>query len=143
MGNCCGKPDADPFAGQGRVLGTAPPKAQTAPVPAARAKTVGGPPRPLGGSGSGSGSGDADARRRAAEAAEVRFPYQREAVFVPGRLADEVQARAKGTGKPRGKLADQLDAQRRQTRTDTLKEASADETRRREVAASTEARNYN
>ena len=71
MGNCCGKAEGDPFANPGRVLGTAPPQPKTAPVPAKR--TVGGPPRQLGGSsGEATASGgDSEARRRAAEAAEV------------------------------------------------------------------------
>ena len=145
MGNCCGKPDADPFSSPGRVLGTAPPKAHTAPVPAKSTK-VGGPPRTLGGgSGAGSGSGDADARRKAAEAAEVRSPLRRSSPRSAGPVECSLttsQARAKGPAK-KGKLADQLDAQRRQTRTDTLKDASADEIRRREMDAAAQARSYN
>ena len=71
MGNICGKTEPEAFSQPGRVLGTAPPPAAgTAPVP----KTVGGPPRTLGGgSAVAQGSDDPEnARRKAAEAAEVR-----------------------------------------------------------------------
>ena len=77
MGNICGKQEADPFAQPGRPLGAAPTPAKSAPVPSTAGKrTVGGPPRTLGGGGGGSSSGEgnanpSDARRKAAEAAEV------------------------------------------------------------------------
>jgi hypothetical protein len=51
------------------------------------------------------------------------------------------QARAKG-GKT-GKLGEQLAAQKKQTRTDTLKETSADNVRQREMDAAAEARSHN
>ncbi|KHN99904.1 uncharacterized protein MAM_01828 [Metarhizium album ARSEF 1941] len=111
MGNICGKeePDASP---PGRVLGSAPAAPQKSTVP----RKVGGPPRTLGNgpAEATTSSGDVgDARRKAAEAAE---------------------ARAKASNKPGGKLQSQLSAQKRQSRADTLKQASAEEQRRREIA---------
>ncbi|TPX14254.1 uncharacterized protein E0L32_000648 [Thyridium curvatum] len=130
MGNCCGKSSSgdDNFQSPGRVLGSAPPPAQagdTARVPA-KATKVGGPPRTLGGgdgsaAGGGGGGTAEDARRKAAEAAE---------------------ARAKG-GRPVGKLGEQLAEQRKRTMSDTLKDASAEERRRREMDAAEEARAHN
>ncbi|KAK9439114.1 hypothetical protein VB005_07265 [Metarhizium brunneum] len=125
MGNICGKeePDTSP---PGRVLGSAPAAQRKSTVP----RKVGGPPRTLGtGPGTGIGPGEAttspgdagDARRKAAEAAE---------------------ARAKASSKPGGKLQSQLSAQKRQSRADTLKQASAEEQRRREIA-NNEATTYN
>lgn len=69
MGNLCGKQSKDPFAGQGRTLGSAqpPPQRTTAPVPTqpreSQGRTVGGMER----------SSD-DPRAAAARAAEVRRP---------------------------------------------------------------------
>lgn len=82
MGNVCGKSDPDPFAGQGRTLGSAPTPGQPAraavPASASAPKRVGGPPRTLGGSGEAAGSeGPDEARRKAAAAAEVRIPFCR------------------------------------------------------------------
>ncbi|OAA49248.1 hypothetical protein NOR_01171 [Metarhizium rileyi] len=122
MGNICGKeePDASP---PGRLLGSAPPTQHKSTIP----KRVGGPARTLGGSSSGPGEAAAptadvgDARRKAAQAAE---------------------ARAKASSKPGGKLQSQLSAQKRQSRTETLKQASAEEQRRMEIA-NNEATTYN
>ncbi|KLU84194.1 hypothetical protein MAPG_03239 [Magnaporthiopsis poae ATCC 64411] len=122
MGNCCGKPEPDNFNSQGRVLGSAPPRQATAPVPASATRPkppkVGGPPRTLGGgggegasSGASSTSAAEDARRKAAEAAEAR-------------------ARGKPAG---GKLASQLEVQKKKTRNETLKEVSDENRRRRDV----------
>lgn len=52
------------------------------------------------------------------------------------------QARAKG-GRPVGKLGEQLANQRKQTMGDTLKDASAEERRRREIDAAEAARVHN
>jgi hypothetical protein len=57
-------------------------------------------------------------------------------------VARHHQARAKAASKPGGKLQSQLSAQKRQSRTDTLKQASADEQRRRDIADN-EATTYN
>jgi hypothetical protein len=80
MGNvCCGKADSEAFQSPGRVLGSAPPQPERASVP--KSRTVGGPPRTLGGAGAqdtsgGSGNSSAadTARQKAAEAAEVCNP---------------------------------------------------------------------
>ncbi len=53
-----------------------------------------------------------------------------------------MQARA-AEAKPTGKLGSQLQAQRKQTRTDTLREASADEVRRREIESAAVTRTHN
>ncbi|PNY25971.1 Uncharacterized protein TCAP_04092 [Tolypocladium capitatum] len=124
MGNVCGKqdPDASP---PGRVLGSAPPAPSKSSVP----KKVGGPPRTLGGSApappsgassSAAGGAPDDARRRAAEAAEAR-----------------AKAASKG-----GKLHSQLSAQKRQSRSDTLKQASAQEQRARDADDAARTRNW-
>ncbi|KAI2638169.1 hypothetical protein GGS21DRAFT_488870 [Xylaria nigripes] len=119
MGNICGKSESDAFSQPGRVLGSAPPQPQRAPVPA----HVGGPPRTVGGAGQGSGGGGGDAaeaRRRAAEAAEGR--------------AQAASARSSG------KLGAQLAAQKKQTRNDTLQEISHNERRQRDADEAAEAR---
>ena len=149
MGNICGKeePDTSP---PGRVLGSAPAAQRKSTVP----RKVGGPPRTLGtGPGTGIGPGEAttspgdagDARRKAAEAAEVRTC--RTYIYPPASLSSSEtnkrrQARAKASSKPGGKLQSQLSAQKRQSRADTLKQASAEEQRRREIA-NNEATTYN
>ena len=53
------------------------------------------------------------------------------------------QARATTGGKPTGKLGDQLQNQKKQSRTDTLREASATQLRQREIDASNEAMTHN
>lgn len=120
MGNLCGKQESESFSSPGRTLGSAPPQPKTAAVPASATASkpprVGGPPRTLGGGGGPSSESDQDARRRAAEAAETR-----------------------AKGKPTGKLGEQLAAQKKQTRNDTLKEASANEARYREIDANNDA----
>ncbi|EFX02543.1 hypothetical protein CMQ_5904 [Grosmannia clavigera kw1407] len=124
MGNLCGKVDSDAFEQPGRVLGSAdavliPGQPRTAAVPPqATLNRVGGPPRTLGGEGS-SGAAD-DVRRKAAEAAEAR-----------------------NAPKSTGKLGSKLDAQRKESRMDTLKKASADEVRRREMDAAAQATSHN
>lgn len=78
MGNICGKQD-DPFAQPGRRVGeSANPQnnSKTVPVP----KKVGGPGRTLGNGPQEAGSASAgpdEARRKAAEAAEVRYPWKK------------------------------------------------------------------
>ncbi|OAQ72644.1 hypothetical protein VFPPC_12817 [Pochonia chlamydosporia 170] len=113
MGNICGKEEQDPSP-PGRVLGSAPPAKRKSTIP----PKVGGPARTLGGE---TTTDVGDARRKAAEAAEAR-----------------AKASSKG-----GKLQTQLSAQKRQSRSDTLKQASADEQRRREIANNNEATSYN
>ncbi|KAL8413967.1 hypothetical protein RB594_005267 [Gaeumannomyces avenae] len=131
MGNCCGKPESDNFASQGRVLGSAPPRQTTAPIPASvirpKPPKVGGPPRTLGGGGGGGGASSSasstsaeDARRKAAEAAE---------------------ARAKG--KPAGKLGSQLEVQKKKTRNETLKEVSEENRRLRDIDDQAKALSHN
>lgn len=125
MGNVCGKTDSggDNFAGPGRVIGTAPPQPQRAAVPQ-KVRTVGGPPRTLGGSqdaGAGAARPD-DARRKAAEAAE---------------------ARAKAASKTTGKLSAQLQEQKKKTRNETLKEISQNELRARDADEAAQARSHN
>ncbi|KJZ73534.1 hypothetical protein HIM_07090 [Hirsutella minnesotensis 3608] len=126
MGNICGKQDSQPDP-PGRLVGSPPVPQKTSAVP----KKVGGPPRTLGSSarpGAGAGAatsasssgGQDDARKRAAEAAEAR-------------------AQAAGKG---GKLQSQLSAQKRQSRSDALKQASAQEQRVREADDATRARNW-
>lgn len=73
MGNLCGKQSKDGFDGPGRTLGSAPPSATKASVPATESagsnkkRIVGGPPRTLG-----EGNSGDDPRSAAAAAAEVR-----------------------------------------------------------------------
>jgi hypothetical protein len=54
-----------------------------------------------------------------------------------------IQARAKGTNKPKGKLGAQLDEQKKQSRTGTLVAASDEERLRREADQAAEQRAYN
>ncbi|KAI6093789.1 hypothetical protein F4821DRAFT_252788 [Hypoxylon rubiginosum] len=124
MGNICGKSDSEAFSQPGRVLGSAPPQPQRAPVP----PTVSSPPRTLGGSapaaqGAQNGGSTDEARRRAAEAAEAR-----------------AQA---ATAKTTGKLGTQLAAQKKQTRNDTLKEVSNNAIRQRDADEGAQARSHN
>ncbi|XXG94643.1 pre-mRNA processing RNA-helicase [Hypoxylon texense] len=124
MGNICGKSDSEAFAQPGRVLGSAPPQPQRAPVP----PTISSPPRTLGGSAptpaqsAQNGSNADEARRRAAEAAE---------------------ARAKAASKSTGKLGTQLAAQKKQTRNDTLKEVANNAIRQRDADEAAQARSHN
>jgi hypothetical protein len=73
MGNLCSKSanPTDNFAGQGRVVGTAPKPASSAPVP--QKITTTSPGRPLGGGESGGvrSDGTSNARSEAARAAVV------------------------------------------------------------------------
>ncbi|OCK97811.1 uncharacterized protein K441DRAFT_371595 [Cenococcum geophilum 1.58] len=119
MGNLCGKQSKDPFAGQGRTLGSAqpPPQRTTAPVPTrptpqreSQGRTVGGTER----------SSD-DPRAAAARAAEVRAK------------------KSSGTGQ----LAKNLENQKKQTREDIRKKESAENRLVREADAAAQARNYN
>lgn len=126
MGNICGK-EADAFSQPGRRLDEAPAVRTSAAVPASASASVpvkattpkvGGPARTLGGSGAGGGGGGGDvddARRRAAAAAE---------------------ARAQGT--KGGDLSKKLAEQKKLTHTATLKEASKQAVREREVDAAGE-----
>ncbi|CEJ86002.1 hypothetical protein VHEMI03981 [[Torrubiella] hemipterigena] len=107
MGNICGKTESDNFSQPGRVVGSRPAQASTAPVP--KTVKVGGPARTLG-ERSVTASEPGDARRRAAEAAE---------------------ARAQAANKKGGKLQQQLAAQKKQTRSGTLREASKQEVQAR------------
>lgn len=119
MGNLCGKQSKDPFAGQGRTLGSAqpPPQRTTTPVPTrptpqreSQGRTVGGTER----------SSD-DPRAAAARAAEVRAQ--------------------KNSGS--GHLGKKLDEQRKKTLGQVRKEQSKDTWRARDADAAAEARNYN
>ena len=58
-------------------------------------------------------------------------------------LRREQERAARETSSPRGKLGQALAEDQKQTRTDTLQAAAAEERRRREVEANTEARNWN
>ncbi|GAB1311280.1 hypothetical protein MFIFM68171_01490 [Madurella fahalii] len=127
MGNLCST-ESEPFSQPGRRLGSTPTAPASASVPASASASrkpprVGGPPRTLGG-GSGGGPGASqdpnDARRKAAEAAEAR------------------QKRNQG-----GKLKAQLDAQRGKTDAAILKQASEEESRRRDMDQSTAALSHN
>ncbi|AEO54311.1 hypothetical protein MYCTH_2296764 [Thermothelomyces thermophilus ATCC 42464] len=123
MGNLCSS-ERDPFSQPGRPLGTTPTTPASASVPAsARSpRTVGGPPRTLGGGpGPGPTSPGRDAddpRARAAAAAEARL--------------QESQKR-------KGKLQAQLDKQRRMTDPKVLQEASKTERGQRALDESVDA----
>ncbi|KAL2178535.1 uncharacterized protein P884DRAFT_291023 [Thermothelomyces heterothallicus CBS 202.75] len=127
MGNLCSS-ERDPFSQPGRPLGTTPTTPASASVPAsvsipasARSpRTVGGPPRTLGGGpGPTSPGRDADDPRvRAAAAAEARL--------------QESQKR-------KGKLQAQLDKQRRMTDPKVLQEASKTERGQRALDESVDA----
>lgn len=116
MGNLCGKQSKDPFAGQGRTLGSAqpPPQRTTAPVPTqpreSQGRTVGGTER----------SSD-DPRAAAARAAEVR---------------------AQKNSNP-GQLGKKLDEQRKMTLEQVRREVSRGTQRARDVDAAAQARAYN
>jgi hypothetical protein len=70
MGALCGKESSsDPFSQPGRTVSSAPAPQTNSSVPAQR--TVGGPPRTLGGSSNPDSNANEDARKKAAEAAEV------------------------------------------------------------------------
>ncbi|KAG5928484.1 hypothetical protein E4U42_000556 [Claviceps africana] len=125
MGNICGKEDPDPPLPT-RIPSSVTPSHGKVSVPhASRKHKVGGPARTLGGPDGSAppvspADAAADARRKAAAAAE---------------------ARAKAN-KP-GKLQAKLDAQKRQPRNETLKAASEQERRTREIAQTEDARAYN
>ncbi|KXX83025.1 hypothetical protein MMYC01_200524 [Madurella mycetomatis] len=127
MGNLCSS-ESDPFSQPGRRLGSTPAAPASVSVPASASASrkpprVGGPPRTLGG-GSGAGSASSqdpsDARRKAAEAAEAR------------------QKRSQG-----GKLTAQLNAQRGKTDAAILKQASEEESRRRDMDQNAAALSHN
>ncbi|RDA95969.1 hypothetical protein CP533_5855 [Ophiocordyceps camponoti-saundersi (nom. inval.)] len=126
MGNLCGKEDPDPSP-PGRVLGSAPSRAQQAPPSSSSSSVpakVGGPPRKLGTSSSSTRPPQPqsdDARQRAAEAAE---------------------ARAKAKMQSGGKLQRQLSAQQKQSRSNVLKQASEQDRRARDADDATSARNW-
>jgi len=116
MGNLCGKQSKDPFAGQGRTLGSAqpPPQRTTAPVPTqpreSQGRTVGGTER----------SSD-DPRAAAARAAEVRAQKNSSS----------------------GQLGKKLDEQKKMTLGQARKQQSDDDRRVRDADAAAQARAYN